>query len=190
MIDTKICEWLMENADAPIRYRIARELIRDKQAAQGIEQELLENKQVQKWLSNLRNENPPTRHTYEHGCFDVCLENALPKLVQLGLHGGLQSLMDAASNYLSREMNLDYRWLSVNIYSLADISNDKITKTMLENLNLMYRFVQQRTYDLYISDKERDKLSGVPPVWKNKKFIKPELSRGNYFSYPFIYDIL
>lgn len=28
MIDTKICEWLMENADAPIRYRVAREFLK------------------------------------------------------------------------------------------------------------------------------------------------------------------
>ena len=189
MIDEKICEWLMDNADAPIRYRVARELLKDGGSVIKNEPELLENKEVQKWLVNLRNENPPTRNYYEHGSFNVCLENALPKLTQLGLHRGLQPFMDAASFYLSRDDSPGYNWISVNMYSLAGITGDKITATMLKNLEMMHRFVHLNTYDFYIDDDERDKLLGVPKIWKNQKFIKPQL-RDNNIKYPFIYDIL
>jgi hypothetical protein len=33
MTNTAICGWLMDNADAPIRYRTARELLNDDQTA-------------------------------------------------------------------------------------------------------------------------------------------------------------
>ena len=46
MINTKICDWLMDNADAPIRYRVARELLKDEKTAKKIEPELFENKVV------------------------------------------------------------------------------------------------------------------------------------------------
>jgi hypothetical protein len=37
----------------------------------------------------------------EHGSFDFCLENALPKAVQPGLHGGLPQMKDALEFYLA-----------------------------------------------------------------------------------------
>ena len=70
----------MDNADAPIRYRVVRELTKDKKVAKKIEPELLENKEVQKWLAYLKPHDPPQHRGMEHGCFDFCLENALPKL--------------------------------------------------------------------------------------------------------------
>ena len=187
-----ICDWLMNNADAPIRYRVARELLKDEQGAKKVEPELLEHKEVQKWLANLKNESPSGVWCYEHGCRDVCLENALPKLVQLGLHGALQPLIEASGFYLDRYRNKANmsEGISADMFSLAGISSDDITMSMLDELNKMHRFVQMKTYDLYISDEERDKLSGVPKNWKNSKFIKPELSRGNDFSYPYIYNII
>jgi len=37
MTNTKICDWLMDNADAPIRYRAALEFLKDKKTAKTIE---------------------------------------------------------------------------------------------------------------------------------------------------------
>jgi len=36
MIDKNICGWLLEKADAPIRYRVARELLKDNKLAKTI----------------------------------------------------------------------------------------------------------------------------------------------------------
>lgn len=41
MINTKICDWLMDNADAPIRYRVAREFLKYEKTAKNIKAELL-----------------------------------------------------------------------------------------------------------------------------------------------------
>jgi len=43
MIDQKICGWLMESADAPVKYGVARELLRDEKTAKNLEGELFEN---------------------------------------------------------------------------------------------------------------------------------------------------
>ena len=82
MIDKKICDWLMDNADVPIRYRVARELLKDGKTAKKIKSELFEHKEVQKWLKLLKPEMPVKNSLgyMEHGSFDFCLENALPKL--------------------------------------------------------------------------------------------------------------
>ena len=102
MIDTKVCEWLLGNADAPIRYRVARELLNDDATAKQIEPELLDNPIVVKWLKFLKPESPPQHHSMEHGSFDFCLENAILKAVQLGLHAGLPTVVDAIEYYMDK----------------------------------------------------------------------------------------
>jgi len=190
MFDIKVCEWLLENGDTPVRYRVLRELFEDKIAAKKIENELINHNEVQKWLINLRNENPPAGWYYEHGSFDVCLENALPKLVQLGLHGGLQVLDKAAEFYLSRYNSTDFRWISVNMFNYSGIIMDELTKIALDQLDRINRFTQKKTYDFYISENERALLKKVPKNWKNSNFIKPEISYAQDFDYPYIYDLL
>ena len=64
MMDVKAAEWLFENADAPIRYRVTRELLGDAQA-------------VKRWLENLKPETPPQHRCMVHGSFDFFLENAM-----------------------------------------------------------------------------------------------------------------
>jgi len=49
----------MDNADAPISYRIARKLLKDNRTAKGIEVELFENPAVALWLKNLKPQTPP-----------------------------------------------------------------------------------------------------------------------------------
>ena len=102
MNDTKTCEWLMRSADAPIRYRVAREFLQDEGAAKEIETELFENPVVKMWLKNLKPEAPPQHWSMEHGSFDYCLENALLKAVQLGLHAGMLPIIDAVQYYIDK----------------------------------------------------------------------------------------
>ena len=200
MIDTKICDWLMDNADAPIRYRVARELLKDEKTAKKIEPELLENKEVQKWLANLKPNDPPQHRGMEHGCFDFCLENAMPKLVQLGLHGGFPQMQDAVWLYLDRIKNQHnvkpYRFqfdgvLTANFLSSAYIKDEDTLKFMLASLDEMYAFAKQERYDIYLSEEERKRLTGVPKNWRDcEHFIKYELIQEYGFCFPLIYDII
>ena len=202
MIDTKICGWLMDNADAPIRYRVARELLKDEQTAKKIEPELFEHKDVQKWLAFLKPHDPPQHRNMEHGCFDFSLENAMSKCVHLGLYGDMPQMQDAVGLYVDRLQNQyvekPFRnkhyfngMMIANFLSLAGIKDDIVIERMLENLDGMYNFTKQNKYDIYISLEERDKLAGIPPNWKDTEyFIKYELIDEFGFCFPLIYDII
>jgi len=191
MINEKICGWLINNADAPIRYRTAKELLRDNSFANAVLPELFENKTVQKWLENLAHEKlPPGTGAvwcYEHGCFDACLENALPKLVQMGLRGEMRPLDDAAAFYKSRAAGRNDMGLSVSMFSYAGFTDAFFMEKITERIFDLHRFVKKSIYDFYITEKERENLRKVPKNWKNADFIKPEL-RGEH--YPFIYDLM
>ena len=200
MIDIKICEWLLENADAPIRYRVVRELLKDEQAAKKIEPELFEHKEIQKWLTYLKPHDPPQHWNMEHGCFDFNLENAMSKCVHLGLHGGMPQMQDAVWLYLDRIKNANTvrpcrfqfnEVMSANFLSYAGIKDDDTLKFMLVSLDEMYAFAKQNIYDIYLSPEERAKLTGIPKNWQNHQhFIRPDLLKEYGFCYPLIYDII
>jgi hypothetical protein len=195
---SKSIDFLLENADTPIRYRILREIQGDEKAAKELEPELSANDVVAYWLYNLKPETPPQHRFTDHGSFDFCLENAMLKCVWLGLHGGLPQVVDAVSYYLNQtaadtaEGHYDKCSLRIieNLLTLADIENTDIQKQMLTGLDEIYRFVTTAGYDLYLSDEERDKRKAVPKVWRNRMFIKPAIKEKYGFCYPLIYDIV
>ena len=145
----------------------------------------------------------------EHGSWDYCIENALPKLVHLGLHGGLSQIVDAVQYYIDKyravspsglfrqndglqtqTANTGFNTLLVaNFFSLAEITDTFALNTMLGGLDVMYDFVMKKDYNIYYSREDRDKLKAVPNVWKNKKFIKRSLIEEYGFCYPLIYDV-
>jgi len=186
-VNEKVCAWLMDNADVPIRYRVARELLQDNASAKKIAPELFEHPAVKLWLDNLTPHNPPQHWSMDHGSFDFNLENALPKLVQLGLHGGLQQITNAVGYYIDKN---DFDGIAIaKLFLMADIKNDTAMNYMLDRTNKIYDFTKQGNYDIYISEAEKKKLTGVPQRWKDKDFINPALFKDGY-SYPLIYDIL
>lgn len=213
MLDTKISEWLLNNADDPIRYRVVRELLKDDIMTESFETKLLQNSCVQIWINNLKPNIPPQHWSMEHGSFDFCLENALPKIVGLGLHGGLPQVTEALSYYIRKMQNIQnldfyvgkmnniavenrkgknfFPILIANFLSSADVIDNNILKFLLGSLNEMYSFVEKKIYDIYLAEDERKKLKKVPKNWKNTEyFIRPDLIREYGFSFPFIYDIV
>ena len=204
MIDKKICDWLMNNADVPVRFRVARELLRDETAAKYLENELLENSVVRLWLGNLTPNDPPQHWSMEHGSFDFNLENAMSKVTKLGLHSRIAQVRDAVSLYLDRleksnresanrrNVRDDFRAiLTANFLVSAGLTDGFIVDFLLKSLNEIYDFVSRGLYDIYINADERARLRGVPKNWKNTEyFIKPELFDRYGFCYPLIYDII
>jgi hypothetical protein len=201
MLDEKICDWLMDNADAPIRYRVARELLKDEKAAKKIESELFEHKEVQKWLANLKPHDPPQHWNMEHGCFDFNIENAMSKCVHLGLHGDMPQMRDAVGFYINKKMKNAYATkpcrfqfnenMTANYLSLANIKEDDTLKFMLESLDEMYAFAKQNRYNIYLTSEERARLTGVPKNWRNcEHFIYYELIHEYGFCFPLIYDMV
>jgi hypothetical protein len=194
----RMIEYLLENADTPIRYRVLREIVKDEQATKELKPELLDNNVVSLWLKNLKPETPPQHRFTDHGSFDFCLENAMLKCVGLGLHGGLPQVVDAVSYYLNKTEqdvaggHYDKCSLRIieNLLTLADVVNADVQKQMLIGLDEIYRFVTTAGYDFYLSEEERDKRKAVPPIWRNSAFIKPSIKEEYGFCYPLIYDIV
>ena len=142
----------------------------------------------------------------EHGSFDFCLENALPKVVQLGLHGDLPQVKEALEFYLAKIRSIDsldfynvktentsvlYRkrkqWftiLTTNFLSLANMDDESTIQYMLGSLDEMHNFVQKKIYDIYLSEEERRGLTKVPKNWKGTDyFIKPDVVKEYEFSF-------
>jgi len=204
MIDNKICEWLIENADAPVKYRVAKELIKDEKTAKKFESELFENDVVQKWLENLKPDNSRqcSHNEMIHGSFDFCLENSMAKAVKLGLHADFPQTRYAVSCYIDvmkgnyiipyRNRHNGFSTVMVaNYLCFAGFDDESIIEYMLGSLDEMYAFVRRGTYDIYITPKERDELKGIPDGWKDREdFIKPELVAEYGFCYPIIHDIM
>lgn len=200
MADTAVCGWLMDCADVPIRYRVARELLGDTKTAKKLENELLGHPAAGLWLRNLKPQTPPQSRWMEHGSFDFCLENAILKAVQLGLHGGLPQLTDAAGYSLAkmeRAASLETARkdfitavLTANLLSLAQVEHDAVLRFMLKSLDEMHRFIKQQSFAIYLDAEERGRLTGVPACWKGREhFIRPELVREYGYAYPLLYDI-
>jgi len=211
-INEKTCDWLMDNADAPIRYRVLRELLKDENAARKMEGELLDHPAVMLWLNNLKPQSPPQHWSMEHGSFDFCLENAILKIKQLGLHGGFQQVADAVSFYIDKieseagalkgvvransgfhlgTPNLGFNGILIaNLLTAADVSISAIEGRMLNGLNEMYDFVKKGSYDIYVDEEGMKKLKSIPSIWKDRKFIKRQLTDEFGFCYPLIYDLV
>ncbi|MFH1512598.1 MAG: hypothetical protein ABIG45_04510, partial [Bacillota bacterium] len=154
---------------------------------------------VGQWLRHLKPSSPPQHPWMEHGSFDFCLENAMLKAVQLGLHGGLPQLKDAAGYTLAKmktaaglsQKRRDFSAiLTSNLLSLAQIEDETVRGVMLAGLDEMHRFAMRNTVDIYLNAEERKALTGVPRCWKDKPMIKPALVRDYGFAYPLIYDIV
>ncbi|MFH1513164.1 MAG: hypothetical protein ABIG45_07395, partial [Bacillota bacterium] len=60
-METATDAWLMDNADAPIRYRTARELLYDFKTAKTLASALFTHAAVGQWLRNLT-PSPPPQH--------------------------------------------------------------------------------------------------------------------------------
>ena len=201
MADPRLLHWLMDHAGVPVRYRIARELLGDLTTARKLEKELLDFPIVRLWLKNLKPQTPPQHRWMEHGSFDFCLENAALKLVQLGLHGGLPQVRDAAGYYLARlekaatirPVRRDFisAILTANVLSLLQVEDEAVRRFMRLSLDEMFRFAQRQSVDLYLDAEESRRLTGVPACWKGQKpFIKPALVQEHGYAFPLLYDIV
>ena len=208
MPDQKACEWLLQTADPPIRYRVLRELYGDKPGAAQIETDLMANPVVTYWLAQLQPELPMAARFPEHGSFDHLLENALLKCVQLGLHAGLPAVAEAIGYYRDkleaapagparhkfegRDGFYDSFIYVITCDLLAVIAPDDpaVLRRLAESLEALHDFTSQGSYDIYADAEERAAMKSVPTVWKDRKFLKTSLFETSGVAWPMIYDIV
>jgi hypothetical protein len=194
----KTVEWLLQNAGSVIRCRTTREILNAKdENLEEIRIDLMSNLDVQIWLNNLKLEKPLKRSAI-HGSLDNQFENAMLKVIQLGLHAGipeLDEIVDPFIEYLENESNkgdgkrkLFNSIIIASILLKAGYRTTPIIEFMKGSLNVLSNFAIKKSYDIYVMN--RNEYKGIPKNWSNTPIIKPEIIEKNGFCYPTIYDLV
>lgn len=199
LTEMQLIDWLLENADEVIKYRVQREFLDlsanfDYESIQG---ELLENPEVQLWLKNLKPEIPFKRNLI-HGSFDWQFENSMLKIIRLGLHAGIPQIDEIARYYIkyleivsAKAENKRELFDSIIVAGLlltAGYTVDIVKDFMKNSLDVLSKFTDSKNYDIYVESRESYK--GLPKNWKETPIIKPQLLKEYGFCYPMVYDLI
>jgi hypothetical protein len=188
----ELSRWLLQNAGPVIRYRTLREVIQEQDI--GIVSNslkgLFSSPMVQKWLQRLK---PNLGFHHVHSSSPLAFENVVGKLVQLGLHAGLQqfdSLTLPFRAWLSDRMKEDIPegvgpWegfselLLAGFLAYAGYSDITPVKTMIiERLRKAHWFVANIDFeDFYVRESKKEWL------------VKPHFYQEAEYGLPFVHDI-
>ena len=189
---SELSGWLIENAGPVVRYRTLREIVQERDI--GVVSDSLEglfsSPLVQKWLERLK---PNLGFHDVHSSSPEAFENVVGKLVQLGLHAGLQqfdSLTLPFRAWLSDRMKEDTPegvgpWegfselLLAGFLAYAGYADITPVKTMvIERLRKAYWFVENIDFDDFY-------VKGSKKEW----FVKPQFYQEVEYGLPFVHDL-
>jgi hypothetical protein len=173
MIRSDLEWWLLDNAGPVIRFRTMVEILRETDIGlvSNALDDLFDSQIVKKWMENLR---PRMGFHYFHSSMPDAFENAIGKLVQLGLHAGLQPFDTKTlpfrawlSNEIERGRSEDEgpwtgfsRPLVASYLAYAGYGDTQPVKaTMLERLRVSLDFVENfDPQDFYVKDSKKEWL--------------------------------
>lgn len=193
-----LTNWLFQNSGEVIRYRLVNENFINKEAVdlKELHVALLKNTYVQFWLENLK--QSITKSNQVHGSFDWQFENAMLKLIHLGLHSGISQLDEIVEFYIEyldaqslKRKNKREHFDSIIVASIllrAGYTNDIVIDFMKTSLEVIYEFITRENYNIYVEDKS--KFNGIPKKWRDRPIVKPEIIKEYGFGYPMIYDVI
>ncbi|MCF7858330.1 MAG: hypothetical protein K9N07_03265 [Candidatus Cloacimonetes bacterium] len=194
-------DWLFENGDAVIRYRTATEMVDDKTDynISSLRTQLMKTSKAHYWMKCLKDKR---RLNYIHGSYDYCFENAMGKLIFMGIKAGFNKLEDSSKSYV--------KWLKESLESISDepIANpidyfyenliasflsasgfkdvEPVASFMRERIQRIYDFTKDNNFSIF-ADKANYK--GISSAFKKHPFIDPELYLDGKFSLPWIHDL-
>jgi hypothetical protein len=191
-----IRRFLLENADAPVRYT----LTKDPSLIEGI----LKNSEAASWLERLKQRSAAEDLSSIHGSHDYRIENILGKLWILGFDRNIPEF-DASLQYilyfLRRHVkspergggfgaiysSLDYELLLAAYMPFFGYWDDEaVMHIALKRIGLLFDFFDKGNHDIYINPAG---LKSVPKAWK-EYILNPELYAGGNVKLPFIHDII
>ncbi len=199
LTEIQLLDWLLDNAGEVIKYRVSREFLAKKASLDNerIQAELFENPDVQLWLKNLKPELPFKRNLI-HGSFDWQFENAMLKILQLGLHAGIPQVDEITKYYIKylemespKTKNKRELFDSIIVASMllaAGYTDNIVLDFMKNSLDVLSKFTDSSDYDIYVENREDYK--GVPKNWIDSPIIKPQLLKEYGFCYPMVYDLI
>ncbi|MFW9769879.1 MAG: hypothetical protein ACFFF9_16895 [Candidatus Thorarchaeota archaeon] len=188
----ELSRWLVENAGPVIKYRTLREIIQEQDIGiiSNSLKGLFSSPIVQKWLVRLK---PNLGFHHVHSSSPGAFENVVGKLVQLGLHAGLQqfdSLTLPFRAWLSDRMNEDTPegvgpWegfselLLAGFLAYAGYSDITPVKAMvIERLRKAHWFVDNIDFeDFYVKQSRKEWL------------VKPQFYQEVEYCLPLVHDL-
>ena len=197
-------KWLMENAEAVVRYRTQIELmeINKKEQLQENLTAVLALPQTLKRMDMLRNMN----YSRVHGSDSTHLENILPMLNDFGLHYGVDAV-----RLIIRD-NLDIKKVVTGLvgtfgscspmqpgYSYYDkiiaypfllrsrIPINGLLDFAIDRINTIYDFTRHRDFNIY---DDAANYKGIPKPFTDRPIVKPEIAYSDMCRLPMIYDIV
>lgn len=184
-------QWLVESAGPAIRYRAASELLGRPTAPD----ELVRSALVQRWLSRLV---PPVARKTLHGSRADQFENAIGKLMQLGVAAGMPKLDRAVRphlEWLRREPEPGTEWyahferdLVANGLSAAGYRAHPVVRALVaERLDRVASFCRKQRYDIYV---DRSGYRGIPAGFRNRPLVDPALHANGRLPLPTIWDVV
>jgi len=188
-------QWLLENADTPIRYNL------DKYAVTA--ERLLQNSEVSAWLSHLAERSQTGNIGDIHGSHDYRMENILGKCWILGLSKDIRQFADSISfitDFLNRHIQTapadDLSFSKIYHYRDCEkvlgcflpflgYSDDiAVLHIIRKRIDVLYSFTRQKCYGIYI---DGSKLKGVKKDWQ-PYIINPDLYADGHIALPDIHD--
>jgi hypothetical protein len=188
----ELSRWLVYNAGPVIKYRTLREIIQEQDigTVSNSLKGLFSSPMVQKWLDRLK---PNLGFHHVHSSSPLAFENVMGKLVQLGLHAGLQqfdSLTIPFRAWLSDRMKEDTPegvgpWegfselLLTGFLAYAGYSDITPVKTMvIERLRKAHWFMEHMKYDeFYVKETKKEWL------------VDPQFYQEIEYALPLVHDI-
>jgi hypothetical protein len=192
----EIIGWLFENGGHTIRYRTATEVMELDTCndIKRMERKVAESQEVITWLNYLKPMKEVSYMTL-HGSYNQFYENAMSKLVQLGMHAGIPELDEATLPYrtwLTENINTREVWgvfsfaIVASFLGMAGYTDDAIRSFLTNRLEVLHEFTSKHEYNIY---DDESKYPGIPKSFSKTPVIKPELYENGNYRFPLIYDV-
>jgi len=190
-------QWLLNNADYPIRYSLTRD--------KSLIDPMLKNIEVVSWLRRLTDRALRGDISDIHGSHDYRLENIIGKCFILGLDANVRqfdlamrfyidfldkhiaNVYDEALTFEKMYQYRDCETLIACYMPFLGYANEKSVRYVAEKrASAIYRFTKQRRYDIYRSERA---YPGVKQEWK-PHIVDPELYVDGNIALPSIHDLI
>ncbi len=183
--------WLREHGGPVIRYRTATELLEDPGNVDlgRLRTQLLASPLVRRWLDRLV---PGVLHHSKSTAF----ENAMGKLVDLGLRAGMAPLDEKAMpfrEWFAREMqapkgvfSLFYRSIVGSGLVRAGYRDELLCEFWRRRLDVLSETAVARDYDIYVN---QDTYGDYPKAFRQHRLVDPALYPEGELQLPWIHDL-
>ncbi|MFT3951755.1 MAG: hypothetical protein QM689_07440 [Oscillospiraceae bacterium] len=189
--------WLMQTADAPIRYQLRHDAA-DAEA-------LCRNSEAAAWLSRLAQWSDAGEIGKIHGSHDYRMENILGKCWSIGLSAHIP-LFDEKLQFILRHLRAHIQIKPPDELSFGKLyhyrDDEKVLACFLpllgyhddlavlhivrKRIDLLYDFTKQGSYDIYV---DGSKFCGVKKAWQ-PYLINPDLYADGHIALPDMHDFL